>query len=88
MSSFDIKQLDGEAPIMLELYGIQSNPSLPSLTGPLWPGVGVPDRVLSISHIELFDIQNVKTNDLWKIKLSEIELFDHLTGCKNDWHLI
>ena len=28
---YDIKQSDGEAPLMLELYGKQSTPSLPSL---------------------------------------------------------
>ena len=26
------------------------------LSGPLWPGMEVPDRVLSIGQIELFDI--------------------------------
>ena len=30
-----------------------SIPSLPLLPGALWPGVGVPDKVLSISSIEL-----------------------------------
>ena len=30
-----------------------STPSLTSLTGPLWPGVVAPDRVLSIGPIEL-----------------------------------
>ena len=38
---------------MLELYGIRSIPSLPTL----WPEVGVPDRVLFMGRIELFDIQ-------------------------------
>ena len=32
---------------------MQSTPSLPSLPGPLWPKVVVPDMVLSMSHIEL-----------------------------------
>ena len=27
---------------------------MPSLIGPLWPGVVAPDRVQSIGHIELF----------------------------------
>ena len=39
---------DGEAPV-LELWGMQSTPSLPLL----WPSGVVPDRVLSMSHIEL-----------------------------------
>ena len=38
---------------MLELWGMQSTPSLPSLPGPLWPGVVGPDRVLSMGQIEL-----------------------------------
>ena len=49
----DIKQSDDEAEVMLELWGI---PSLPSLLGPLWPGVVASDRVLSIGLIELFDL--------------------------------
>ncbi len=38
---------------MLELWRIQSTPSLPSLPGSLWPGVVAPDKVLSMGHIEL-----------------------------------
>ena len=38
---------------MLELWGMQSISSLPSLPGPLWPGVVAPDRVLSMGQIEL-----------------------------------
>ena len=38
---------------MLELWGMQSTPSLPSLPGPLWPGVVEPDRVLAMSQIEV-----------------------------------
>ena len=41
---------------MLEFWGMQSTPSLPLLPGSLWPGMVTPDRVLSIGHIELFDI--------------------------------
>ena len=43
---YDTKQSDGEVPVMLELWGMQSTPSLPSLPGPLCPGVVAPDRVL------------------------------------------
>ena len=50
----DIKQSDGEAPV-LELWWM-STPSLPLLPGPLWLGVVVPDGVLSMDQIELFDI--------------------------------
>ena len=41
---------------MPELWRMWSMPLLPSILGPLWPGVVAPDRVLSISSIELFDI--------------------------------
>ena len=46
------KQSDGEVQVMLELWGMRSTPSLPSLPGPLWPGEVVPDRVLSTGRIE------------------------------------
>ena len=52
-SGYDTKQSDGEVPVMLELWGMLSIPSLPSLPGPLWPGVVAPDRVLSMGQIEL-----------------------------------
>ena len=38
---------------MLELWGMQSTPSLLSLPGPLWLEVEVPDRVPSMGEIEL-----------------------------------
>ena len=38
---------------MLELWAMQSTPSLPSLPGPLWPGVVALDRVLSMGQIEV-----------------------------------
>ena len=41
---------------MLQFGGMQSNLSLPSFPGLLWPGLITPDRVLSIGYIELFDI--------------------------------
>ncbi len=41
---YDTKQSDGEIPAMLELWGMRSTPSLPSLPGPLWPGVVAPDK--------------------------------------------
>ena len=41
---YDTKQSDGEAPVMLELWGMRSTPLLPSLLGPLKTGVAVPDR--------------------------------------------
>ena len=53
--AYDTKASDGEA-LASELWGMWSTPSLPSLPGPLWPGVVAPDRVLSMSQKELFDI--------------------------------
>ena len=41
---YDTKQSNGEVPAMLELWGMRSTPSLPSLPDPLWPGVVVPDK--------------------------------------------
>ena len=50
---YDTKQSDAEASVMLDLWGMQSTPSLPLLLGPLWPRVIAPDRVLSMGQIEL-----------------------------------
>ena len=50
---YDIKQSDGEVPVMLVLLRMRSTPSLLSLPVPLWPGVVAPDRVLSMGQIEL-----------------------------------
>ena len=49
---YDTKQSDGEVPVMLELWGMRSTPSLPSPPGPLWPGVVAPERVQSMGQIE------------------------------------
>ena len=45
---YGTKQSDGEVPVMLELWGMQSTPSLPLLPGPLWARLVALDRVLSI----------------------------------------
>ena len=50
---YDTKQSDGEAPVMLELWGMLSTFSLPSLPDWLWPGGVTSDRVLSMGLIEL-----------------------------------
>ena len=83
----DIKQSNGEVPVKLELWGMQSTPSLPSLTGLPWPKVVAPDRVQSVGQIELnsalilnwivwngtiFDTEPVY---LCSTELFEIELF-------------
>ena len=51
--SYDSKQSDGEASVMMELWGIRSTSSLPLHPGPLWLGVVAPDRVLSMGQIVL-----------------------------------
>ena len=50
---YDTKQSDGEVLVMLELWGMGSTPSLPSLPGPFWPRVVAPDRILSLGQIVL-----------------------------------
>ena len=50
---YDSKQSKVEVSVMLELWGMRSTPSLPFLPEPLWPGVVAPDRILSLSQIEL-----------------------------------
>ena len=50
---YDTKQSDGEVLAMLELWGMQSAPSLTSFPGPLWLRMVAPDRVLSIGQIEV-----------------------------------
>ena len=49
---YDTKQFYGEAPVMLELWGMRSILLLPSLC----PGVVTPNWALSKGQIELFDI--------------------------------
>ena len=41
---FDTKQSDGEVPVMLELWGMQSTPTLPLLPGPLKSRMVAPDK--------------------------------------------
>ena len=41
---YDAKQSDSKVLAVLELWGMRSTPSLPSLPGPLWPGVVAPDK--------------------------------------------
>ena len=53
---------------MLELWGMQSTPSLPLLPGPLWPGVVALDRFLSMGQIE--------QPTYAKTELFELEMFD------------
>ena len=68
---YNIKQLNGETQVMLELWGMRSFSCLPSLSVPLWPGVVAPDSVLSMSQIEL--TFKLITNK-WHTKLNGLKL--------------
>ena len=50
---YDTNKFDDDVRVMLELWKMQSTPSLPSLPGLLWPGVVAPNRVLPMGQIEL-----------------------------------
>ena len=50
---YDIKPVNGEAPVMLQLWGMRSSLSLSLLPGPLLLGMLALDRVLSMGQIEL-----------------------------------
>ena len=52
-AGYDTMLSDADVPVMLELWEIQSTPSLPSLPSPLRPGVISSDWVLFIGKIEL-----------------------------------
>ena len=56
---YDTKLSDGEVLVILELWGMQSTPSMPSLLCALYFKVIAPDRVLSMDQIELFYIWTV-----------------------------
>ena len=45
---YDTRHSDGEVPVMLEIWEMRCTPLLPSLPGPLLPGVVAPDRALSM----------------------------------------
>ena len=53
---YDIKQSDGEALVMMDIWGIQNIPSLSSFAGQLWLGVVEPDLVLPMGQLELNSI--------------------------------
>ena len=50
---YGTKQSDCEVPVMLELWGMWSTPVLQSLLDSYWPGVLIPDRVLSMGQLEI-----------------------------------
>ena len=50
---YDNKQSDGDVSVMLDLWGMRSTFSFPSLLGSQWPVVVTPDRVLLIGQISV-----------------------------------
>ena len=67
---YDIKQSDGQAPVILELWRMQRTLSLPSLSVPFWPGVVAQDRVLSIGSNKLCSyarLNYLKLNCCWSL---------------------
>ena len=51
-----LEQFEGESPVMLELWGMQSTPLLPLLQDPFRPAVVAPDKVLSLGQIEILEL--------------------------------
>ena len=83
---YDIKQSDGEAPVMLELWGMWSTLSLPSLPSTFWPGVVAPDRVLSMRQIILFNIKTVYFLT-FKPRANEWLMFNRIAWNRTACHL-
>ena len=79
---YDTKQSDGEAPVMLELWGMQSISSLPLFPCVHCPGVIVPDRVLSMGQIELFDHLTVCKLCLIELLGMHCNTWTYLAVCK------
>ena len=66
----------------VELWGIWSTFSLPLLPGPLRPKVVAPDRVLSMSPIELFGIEiEWKQMDLFNWTVSDTQQYLEPFNC-------
>ena len=77
---YDIKECNGGASVMLELWGMWSISLLPSLPGSLRLGVVVLDRVLSMGQIELFSIQTLyKKMTYVKLNCLKKKLFENQT---------
>ena len=75
----DTKQSDSVASKMLELWGMCSTPSLPSLPGSHRSRVVAPERVLSrVSNRTVWHLNWEQTNYWYLIELLGIDLFDDL----------
>ena len=67
---YDTKQSDDEVSVMQELWGMRSTPSLPSLTGPVWPGMVAPWSNGTKLRTELFKIELFLTLKQYYAKLN------------------
>ena len=75
---YDTKQSNGETIVMLEQWGMLSASLLPLLPNPFWPGVGAPDRVLSMGQIELNCVLMLK----WIVWNSIVYMYKNGFGIK------
>ena len=74
---YNTKLSDGEVPVMVELWGMWSTPSLPWLQGSLCPGVVAPDKGPNRTKLRTYAKLNcLKWNCFW-----------HLTVCKQKLYL-
>ena len=86
---YDTKQFDSEASVNLELWGMQSIPSLPSLLGPLWSGEVAPDSVLSMGRINLKCVLMLNRIAWNRIDLtSKLRTYAKLNCLKLNWWFV
>ena len=83
-TGYDIKPSDGEASA-LKIWGMWSTSSLALLPGSLWPGVVVPDRVLSMGQIEQTVCKQMTDVKLWLLYRNT---WNHLTVCKKELRFV
>ena len=76
--AYDTKQSDGEAPVILELWGMWNTPSLPLLPGVLWPGVVALDSVLSMGQIEINSVLMIN----WIVGNRTVHIYKNGFGIK------
>ena len=56
---------------MLELGGMRSTPSLPSIPGPIWPRVVAPDKGFSMGQIKKLNSVLMLNWIVWNITVSD-----------------
>ena len=78
---YDMKQSDSEAPVILELWGKTEYPFFSIASTLTWGGSTRQDPIYELNG-NVWHSNCIQTNDLCWIEYFEIELFDHLTVCK------